>query len=814
MSNNKQTKYMFKELNDNKIKNISGKVPNIDGEYEAILIKKNGVRFPAIAKYYDGKFNVQINMEVREEEEEEKEEKEMKEEKEEETKIDWDAPEPIEAIPEHAEEITLTNQQQRWVDRLTTAERRFTMYYLREICPTFEKWLAIRIFSGYQRIRGRGRRRNQVIRPEGGRGVYKLADFTLIKGDVQSGKSDAMRVLATAHRLAGISTVIVIRDFTNDAKQMIKGITNFINNFVERVNRDLDRKFTRMKSLFCRADKMRSKPEEYIEALVGIEPKLLVIMANKTQIGGLLNIIDECNNPAFATIIDEIDNLAYNGRAEEVSAEERQDIYTALGDLKERSITTVGVTATVFDVLFQEERLKTDRTYILPRPSDYRGINHITPGRYGNHQQTDTITEWIPETARTPSGEDQFIRDPTIKDYYYELTNHLPFNIRIQDNRKHPINVLHKTSAYRKYHTQLYDWITSDVRTKRIWSAIIYNGSDTKVYCPQLIGRTAPIFAVSDVTANTGHFTAKSSSNISDIYTELVSVGATHIVTIAGFMADRGINFVNNDYSLQLTHQYYLPSETAKIPDLIQSMRMCGKHTVTASIPMCLYTKKSVWEEIRKGYWLQEDIIDSAMMTPGLLYPTWMELLRMEEEKLPKRKLGQRKSDKIKVAKKGKGIGMKVKDFIKKITSPPIKSSKNDPTGGDAEQESYHEEEGVEESKGELEQKEEEGVEESKIEENWGVNNLRKNLIKALRNKKQTQMIKIIKYFNSQNETEISLSELRQQCGIKQINNFLYYNKNTVSYELLIPVESPMYYKLSPKVMSVIKDILPQIYDM
>ena len=108
-------------------------------------------------------------------------------------------------------------------------------------------------------------------------------------------------------------------------------------------------------------------------------------------------------------------------------------------------------------------------------------------------------------------------------------------------------------------------------------------------------------------------------------------------------------------------------------------MRMCGKHTVTGCIPMCLYTKKSVWEDIRKGYWLQEDIIKSAgMADPGLMYPTWMEQIAMEKGKLPKRKLAQRSSDKVKVAKTGEGVGMSLADFTAKVVAPPIVSGEEE----------------------------------------------------------------------------------------------------------------------------------------
>ena len=643
------------------IKNKDGKIrfgsleprPKIDGKYRGILQNEvNGDCVPVKCKFENGKFcNLTVNYSLGENEDPE-EDSTSDEESEPEEEDNSKHFETNSDIPEHAEKINLTKHQQDFINKMTKEERKFTIDYLRKMCPGFETWLAIRMYTDYK-LSGKKNGKHGNDKRKRVNGVYKLCNFSLLLGSVQSGKSNAIKTMALCYRLYGITTVICVRDLTTEALQMIDGIVDYVNIFVSKFGK----KITPIKALFCKKDMLQKDKEEYVNALIGITPSILVVMSNKHQISELVQVVKDANTPPFVLIIDEIDDIGYEG---DVTSKKDDNKYKYLKELKDLAITTVGITATCFTVFYEENDLVPDYFFFLPKPEYYRGIEQITPALDTRVLKSGTITQYIPEDVGALEINEYGVNENVIL-YYETLSKLEPYDMPMEIGNKHPICVLDKSSSFKEHHGQKYRYISTHPKTKNIWCAIIYNSDDIKVYSPQLRGKH-PKFATA--SNKFGHFSCRSNITIKNIYTELQNAGATHIVTFSGRLADRAINFTNETYTLQISHQYLIPSKDASCASLIQYLRMCGVHRYTGSIPMNLYCKKSDWVETVKAYWLQDDIKENAKFN-DIKFPQFMtERMKVHKDKITKRKLGLKRSHKVKAAKKGEEVfGMSVNQF-------------------------------------------------------------------------------------------------------------------------------------------------------
>ena len=656
--------YTFIEDKDGKIRFGSFEPrPKNDGKYRGILQNEvNGDCLSVKCRFKNGKFNnLTINYSLGENEDPEEDSEEDSSSDEEEEKSEEDKSKHFETnsnVPEHAEKINLTTYQQDFINKMSKEERKFTIDYLRKMCPGFETWLALRMYtdyklSGKKTIKHGNNERKKV------KSVYKLCNFSLLLGSVQSGKSNAIKTMALCYRLYGLSSVICVRDLTTEALQMIDGIVDYVNKFTA----NFGKKITPIKALFCKKDMLQKDKDEYINALIGVTPSILVVMSNKHQISELVQVVKDANRPPFVFIIDEIDDIGYEG---DVASKKDDNKYKYLKELKELAITTVGITATCFTVFYEENDLIPDYFFFLPKPEYYRGIEQITPALDTRVLKSDTITQYIPEDVGALEINEYGVNENVI--LYYETLSKLdPYDMPISIGKKHPICVLDKSSSFKEHHGQKYRYISTHPKTKNIWCAIIYNSDDIKVYSPQLRGKH-PKFATA--SNKFGHFSCRANITIKNIYTELQNAGATHIVTFSGRLADRAINFTNETYTLQITHQYLIPSKDASCSSLIQYLRMCGVHRYTGSIPMNLYCKKSDWVETVRSYWLQDDIKENAKFN-DIKFPQFMtERMKVNKDKTTKRKLGLKRSHKVKAVKKGDDeFGMSVEKFNDKVNN-------------------------------------------------------------------------------------------------------------------------------------------------
>jgi hypothetical protein len=463
--------------------------------------------------------------------------------------------------------------------------------------------------------------------------------FTLVNGNVQSGKSNLLRCISLFEILQGQSCVLIVRNFTADYKQMLNGIKIFNKRY---------RKY--MKSVGYGSPKVLievlygDKIDETFLKVFTTEPKLIIILANKIQASRLNNFLDDYSDEIehFSVLIDEMDIHGYPSDTD-VSTHEQIQI------LMQRATSIFGTTATAFDIIFQEDDLKNDRMFSLPNTVNYRGIPNIVFKK---------LTENAKPPPRIKKDEEYDVleNDGNLKKIYYEMADKLP---EWQKNYNTPIICLHKTTENTEYHSRLFKWFINDEKLNKAFAIIIFNGNGCRVYHYTLKNKEIIIDGIKSSSTKeeqeAGIHLFKNSA-IQEVYQWFKDNGGTNkyrkIVTISGKMAARGINFVSADYEWHLSHMYYLAAKSTPIPELIQAMRLCGIYTDDC-MPLKCYSTEETISEIKKGYNIQKDILSRAQEAQEVINTKlWVRDLTFNKGKVPKRQLTK---------------GIKINKEIKKI---------------------------------------------------------------------------------------------------------------------------------------------------
>jgi hypothetical protein len=491
------------------------------------------------------------------------------------------------------------------------------------------------------------------------------------------GKAGALQTSAIQSLMIGVPPIIVLRNFKADLSQMTDSIRKLSDAFVNSMGSNT----YGIEIICCENYLIQKNKQLYIDALTGKKKKIILAMANASQIAALNDLIKELGTPAYLALVDEIDDLCNNSN----SGGKDKQIYDAIEILMECALSRGGTTATPITTFFEEKRLKPNQIFIMYHPKDYRGFKEITIGidaRLGNSNE-----QWLPETTNClgkPSkdyGSIQFEKDFGMKPYFRLLTTLPPYdrynyrpskytkNTTLPAQAPHPINVLHKTSNFTAHHKEAFDWITSDSVTKNVWSAFIFNGGSHQVYCPQLIGKLTPNCSIWKGTITSGHFEVTDTTSVREIYTILLNAGSTHIVCFSGKCADRGVNFTDLDYTISLTHERVMFSKEAGTSTLLQSLRLLGRcPSYNYHIPRQLLTHEKAYKDMATTFHLITDMItasqeeDSVASVTSL--PIFLSKATFACSKIPSRSIAKDKKKYLNKAKKGdKGVGMPEKEF-------------------------------------------------------------------------------------------------------------------------------------------------------
>jgi len=426
----------------------------------------------------------------------------------------------------------------------------------------------------------------------------------LIKGAVQSGKSRILYSLILYLTFLDHHVIVLLRNYFGDYEQFYRGWQNFIHEFqnfsagVSTPPTHFLGNITRQKSTgkLARHEKLAAD----LRSGVGC---LTIGLSNGDHLQKFLDCW--ASDSPLSILIDEVDQVFYTqGRV----------LKPLLEELIEKSTHTIGISATLYEPLHDDLNFFRGSLIMKP-PKNYRGI--------------DSISFRFIEPLEKKTSRD---RDLT---QFIKRLQHQPLPL-LPTGDSHPLIALVKTERLLKKQDVLLEWIASHKSFQEAFTVISYNGSFVKLYSASLVGQ--PVRLVKKRGKHQGKSHLFPNGTIQSALQFLKNNGGVtkfpRILIISHGMVGRGINIVSTDFGWHCTHMFYRPSTSSNIPTLLQSMRLCG--IFTDSIPLSCFLEKSVYENLYKGYLLQEDIFSRREEESEEGLSTWLGQQVFYQEKIPK----------------------------------------------------------------------------------------------------------------------------------------------------------------------------------
>jgi hypothetical protein len=421
----------------------------------------------------------------------------------------------------------------------------------------------------------------------------KIEKNSLVMGAVQSGKTKLIISYAYQSFLRSISTVILVLP-TNENENQIR--SRFYDN---------DEYIRYMTSLGL--DPMSlpvpiratNDTDELEDLLTGTTPGIVILLCNPSKMTRLVNIIEDIGKSKFNLVIDEIDSF--------YKSKDERKFHEPFKFLINSALSVVGVTATIFDVVLPNKSnfVTNENIHLMDIPSDYKGFSDL---------------RWIElEDVKIKTDE---ISNLGIDSFYSSLLETPPYKLREGREAErgdaergdaergdidstHPLICLHKVD--RKNDDQENTQYYFKKKFPELCS-IVYNGRGVYLYY-KILSRLKSL-VVDDVEIGVDCGVFRVDTSISRILGWLRNNKSfpppTHIVIIAGKMADRGISFVSSDYKWHLTHELMIVSSTTTSGSLLQGVRICGRYS--DNIPLHIITDKKTYDDLIKSSKTQDEI--------------------------------------------------------------------------------------------------------------------------------------------------------------------------------------------------------------
>jgi hypothetical protein len=443
---------------------------------------------------------------------------------------------------------------------------------------------------------------------------------TLLKGAVQSGKSRIIFGLCLLHSIMDASNVFVmVRNFTDDYDQFRRNFLAFLGEyeaFLLSEGLDHDDIADRMPSFYYIGSIMKDKQGRDVEMCEDMIRGrcVMIALANDRQLGvfnnyyeTLFNTMD--NTVDLVVIVDEADQLVYSDGIHFTPQFEY---------LFEFTTHLYGISATIYEAFYDPKGyFSTDRVFYLTPPIDYKGLSSL-------------VYESISKTKKGLSDDEDLAR------FFENEKNRQPFHIA--DGVRHPRIALIKTESLISEQDKLMSGVVS--RYKKEFTVITYNGTACRIYSPELIGvrMILPICRKKQATSSTDRVHVFNNCALPYVLQYLKDNGGAdrfpRILILSYKLVGRGINIVSADFDWHLTHMFYRPSKGTSVTAMIQSIRLCGVYK--DNIPLTCIMEKEMYDEMYKGYMLQEDIFQRVKSTKTDKSLTeWMRSQMFLKDKVP-----------------------------------------------------------------------------------------------------------------------------------------------------------------------------------
>jgi hypothetical protein len=445
-------------------------------------------------------------------------------------------------------------------------------------------------------------------------------NVVVLKGYVQSGKTNFMISTAVAKMAAGESTIIVLRRNLGDMLQIKSRIRQF-NEAAQEVLKGLG---FRKAHIPYEIEYLDSEFDlnDFQRAMSGEQPRIFVVLGNPAQLKRM--------NTGLRTLQGQNADLNYNVAIDECDLMDSEGTGTAkeLEPLKFNANMVLLVSATIMDNVMKEY-VKSGRLIMLPRPDmtnkhlDYRSIETYDKFRY------------IAPTAKpcNKMGDDPFEKDPGLATRLTAWARKKPTYVCGQMVPQMMLMNIGKVTLPQQL---LFDWLRDTLGVRVV--AILFNGEGLKASHAKLPRKPITINTITGPVTSTYDKKQKvhtfKKMGVADFYQWLKNNGGAvkwrRIVTIAGNLASRGLSFTSADYGKFImeirtgTHSpsvvgwstqtlYYLASGTTDQPELIQNAgRVCVIAARCARYPITVITARETKQAIINAFWAQEDLINQA----------------------------------------------------------------------------------------------------------------------------------------------------------------------------------------------------------
>lgn len=412
----------------------------------------------------------------------------------------------------------------------------------------------------------------------------------MISADCQSGKSTLIIARAIKSLLLGFTPIICVRNLTADVKQIVNNLTQRVDEMMEAV-RLKGIKATYNIKILENLGGVRNR-DALTKFLTKEEYGIVVVLTNPTQLGHVIEATEEYHNK-YDLFIDEIDFVNYGKN----SSGELCDTAQQLCVLKEHSHQTFAITATPLDAFFNDSELKASNHFRMPFPSDYRGFPDVE------------IIELDKELEYKGLGADttfnDYIRaDANLLNFFRRIGK--PYSPRVAGCGRANVSLL-KITSFTDAQINLGNGFHNLYPKTPV---IVYNGGGVKMNYDGMV--PVEINGQQVVPDEFANITIQQALQYLKDHRLFVF---SDILIIAGLLASRGISFTSSDYEWHLNDMYYIPSSSATIPEMIQSVgRLCGRNRGKG--PLHLHTTKKIAEQIYNGYNFTDELIAEAMIQP------------------------------------------------------------------------------------------------------------------------------------------------------------------------------------------------------
>ena len=446
-----------------------------------------------------------------------------------------------------------------------------------------------------------------------------------VKGYIQSGKTKFMINTAVWFLLNGKSSLIVVRNYTDDSDQLKARISSFTKELYDCLEH-----YGYDKNVFT----VEYTDENKIDAdsINGTNPKIMISICNANQLHKINEKITNNEKGKFVLFIDEADLLhkdveetESSGNGELTSAAELQKLYKS-------AFCSFSVSGTILDSILKNN-IKVEDLIVLKKPASYKGHNQF-------------LIEHLKKKCKfaTKQSEDVVENDE----------NMIPFLNRFRtlehfmtlSREQHPRYCLMRVSKVKQPMNRLFDFLNANYPDI---ASMIYNGDETKLFHETLIAVESIRLSNGRISKNeNGVHVFKKGATPSYILEWLKNNGGVskfpHIITLAGDLASRGISFGSADWGKcdlpwHLTDMY---STFAKCTDLPEFLQITGRLCIVCvdGVPLTLHITPEDHDNLLKGYNITEEFVHRAIQQDNSVnVREYVESLNIFKKKLPKRDL-------------------------------------------------------------------------------------------------------------------------------------------------------------------------------